>query len=405
MKELGLTETSVLKLIEKVLQEDLTFGSGRIIGSMCTEPTKLARLLYSKYLEKNLGDPGLFPGTAKLENESIAMIGSLLNYANAAGCVVSGGTEANTMAMWSARKAAKAERPEAIVPSTAHNSFDKAADLLGVKLVRIPVDQNCEVNVSKVESAITSNTIMMAGIAGTTDLGTIDPIAQLSEIAENNAIHLHVDASFGGFVIPFLRELGYSVGDFDFKVPGVSSISIDPHKMGMTPVPAGVIMFRDEEMLERINIKANYLAGGESAKGTLLGTRPGVAAISFWAMMNLLGREGYRKIVARCMSNTWLLYDEVERMENIKPVQEPKINILGIKPLHETSYQLSVRLRKQGWALSAFPHHLRACIMPHIKKKHVLQFSEELATVSKTEKQVVSGPKVKASLDVQNLTG
>jgi tyrosine decarboxylase/aspartate 1-decarboxylase len=389
IRERGLSPKEIDQMLDRTLQDDLTFTSGRIVGSMCTEPARFARRLYSKYLEKNLGDPGLFPGTAKLEAECIATIGNLLSHPNAAGSLVSGGTEANIMALWSAKKNSKVERPEAVVPISAHHSFDKAADLLGVKLVKILTDDMGRVDVKKIKPSITPNTIMMLGVAGTTDLGVMDPMAELSEIAEAENIPLHVDASFGGFVIPFLRELGYDVEEFDFRLAGVSSISIDPHKMGMAPLPAGTILFRDAAMLERIKIVADYLAGGEASKVTLLGTRPGTAAIVVWAMFNLLGMQGYRRIVKRCMDLTYLLYEESQRMNSVKPVQEPTMNILGLKPLRSSPQQVSKELRVKGWAVSAFPKHLRVCIMPHVRKKHILEFSKTLDLLEKTEKLIV----------------
>jgi len=389
MKEEGLAAAKILAVLQRSLKDDMTFTSGRIMGSMCTEPTRFARLLYSKYLERNLGDPGLFPATARLESEAIVSAGELLNHPNAHGSIVSGGTEANIMALWSARNETKIEKPEAIVPASAHHSFNKAADMLGIKLISVPTDERGRVQAGRVKATITANTVMIAGIAGTTELGAIDPINELSEIAASHDIHLHIDASFGGFVIPFLNDLGYPAEDFDFKLSGVSSIAIDPHKMGMAPVPAGMILFREVEMLERIDIKASYLAGGEYSKVSILGTRPGAAAIVVWATMQMLGKQGYRKIVRKCMSLTNLLYENALKMENIQPVQEPMLNILGLKILHESPQEVSDKLRERGWAVSTFPRHLRVCVMPHIRKRHILEFASELERLDQKEELIV----------------
>ena len=389
MKEEGIAAAKILAALRRSLKDDTTFTSGRIMGSMCTEPTKFARLLYSKYLEKNLGDPGLFPATARLESEAIVSTGDLLSHPNVHGSIVSGGTEANIMALWSARNGTKIEKPEAIVPASAHHSFNKAADLLGIKLISIPTDERGRVQASRVKAAITANTAMIAGIAGTTELGAIDPISEMSEIAASHDVHLHIDASFGGFVIPFLNDLGYPAEDFDFKLTGVSSIAIDPHKMGMVPVPAGMILFRSAEMLERIDIKASYLAGGDSSKVSILGTRPGAAAIAVWATMQMLGRQGYRKIVKRCMKLTNLLYENALKMENIKPVQEPTVNILGLRPLHKSPQEVSEKLRERGWAVSTFPKHLRVCVMPHIRTRHILEFCSELERLDQKEELII----------------
>jgi tyrosine decarboxylase/aspartate 1-decarboxylase len=389
MKEEGTAPTKILDILQQSLKDDMTFMSGKIVGSMCTEPTRFARLLYSKYLEKNLGDPGLFPSTARLESETIAAVGELLNHPQAHGSIVSGGTEANVMALWSARNSANVEKPEAIIPASAHHSFNKAADMLRVKLVSIPTDERGRVETGKVKAAITPNTVMIAGIAGSTELGAVDPIDELSEIATLHNVYLHVDASFGGFVIPFLKDLGYPAEDFDFRLSGVSSISIDPHKMGMAPISAGMILFRSAEMLEAIDIQASYLAGGEYPKPSVLGTRPGAAALVVWATIHMFGKQGYRRIVRSCMDLTNLLYRNTLKMENVKPVQEPTLNILGLRPLIETPRELSGKLRERGWAVSTFPKHLRVCVMPHIRKRHILEFCNELERLDQKEELII----------------
>ena len=103
MNEYGLTKNEISKKLYSLLSIDETFTSGKIIGSMCTEPDSYSKYIYSKFLEKNIGDPGLFKGTLLLEKQIINQIGKLLFYSRCSGFVVSGGTEANIMAMWSAR--------------------------------------------------------------------------------------------------------------------------------------------------------------------------------------------------------------------------------------------------------------------------------------------------------------
>ena len=177
----------------------------------------MARKVYARFLEKNLGDSGLFPATAELEKETIQMIGSLLSNEKASGHIITGGTEANILALWAAKKSAKKEKCEVIVPASAHCSFDKAGDLLDIKIVRVRLDSKFQVDTDAVAKAITPNTIAVVGVAGTTGLGAVDPIARLSEIALDNGLYLHVDAAFGGFVLPFLKELGHDVPIFDFE--------------------------------------------------------------------------------------------------------------------------------------------------------------------------------------------
>jgi tyrosine decarboxylase/aspartate 1-decarboxylase len=221
LNEKKLSRSAILKELEERLQNELTYISGKILGSMCTKPHSLAKQVYIRYLEKNLGDPGLFPETSKIEQEAIQMMGSLLSNPKAHGYIVSGGTEANILALWVARNLARGERREVIVPTSAHISFDKAADLLDLKLIKVRLNKQFQMDVNAVKNSITSKTLAIVGIAGTTGLGVVDPIPELSEIAETHNIYFHVDAAFGGFVLPFLRKMGYEVPDFDFKLPGV----------------------------------------------------------------------------------------------------------------------------------------------------------------------------------------
>lgn len=386
MDEKGLPRNIVLKEIERKLERDLTYASGRILGSMCTKPHSLAVKVYARYIEKNLGDSGLFPATLELEREAIKMLGSMLSNPNAFGHIVSGGTEANILALWAARNLAKGKRREVILPISAHFSFDKAADLLGLKLVKVGLNDQFQVDVKAARDAVNPKTLAIVGVAGTTSLGTVDSIPELSEIAEAQNIYLHVDAAFGGFVLPFLREMGFKVPDFDFKLPGVCSIAIDPHKMGLAPIPAGGILFRDKQAVEAISKKVPYLAGGEVEQSTITGSRPGASAIAVWALLKHLGREGYRAMVRRCMKLTWKLAEEVSQIDGVALVTKPVINILGIKSTVTDIRLIAQELRGKGWAVSLFDDFMRIVIMPHTKPSHIRSFLKDLKDAIKNIK-------------------
>lgn len=378
----GLSKKDVLRLLKEYLKEDLTYNSGRILGSMCTSPHAFAKRIFLKAIDRNLGDAGLFPGTVKLEQEAISMMGSLLSKSDASGYIVSGGTEANLMAMWVARNLARKDRPEVIIPESAHFSFDKAANLLRLKLVKIGLDKNFQVKTKAVEKAINRNTVAIVGIAGSTELGIVDPISELSEIALNENIYFHVDASFGGFVLPFLRDLGYNVPKFDFSLKGVCSITIDPHKMGFAPIPAGGILFRNSEYIKSISIKVPYLSGGEMTQGTILGTRSGASAVAVWALLKHMGRKGYQKAVKKCMDLTSIIVKRVKRSKKVYLITNPIMNIVGLASYSLEPKQLAYELRRRGWAVSSTLTHIRLVIMPHIKRKHIIEFLSDLEELS-----------------------
>lgn len=378
MNSKGVPEEKLLRELESRLKEDFTYDSGRIIGSMCTNPHPLARKVYGRFLETNLGDAGLFPAVAQIEKEAIKMLGTLLSNPEASGHIVTGGTEANLLALWTAKKLSGRTDCEIIVPASAHCSFDKAADLLGMKIIKAKLNERFQVDMEAVRRAINQKTIAIVGVAGTTGLGVVDPIDELSELASEENLYLHVDAAFGGFVLPFLKDLGFTAPDFDFALPRVSSITVDPHKMGLAPIPAGGILFRNENLSKTVSSDIPYLSGGKTEQTTLVGTRSGASAIAVWTVMKHLGREGYRKIVKNCMHLTLKLAKGIQKIEGLSTVAPPTMNILGLKSSTFDIGRVAEELRLRKWAVSLFPHYIRIVIMPHIQEQHVEQFLEDL---------------------------
>ena len=383
MNAKGLPEKTLMEDLESRLQEDFTYNSGRIIGSMCTSPHPLARRVYARFLEKNLGDSGLFPAVAEIERETISMLGTLLSNPEASGQIVTGGTEANVLALWTAKKLAKKTNCEVVVPASAHCSFDKAADLLGLKLVKARLNNKFQVDVGAVKKAINQRTIAIVGIAGSTGLGAVDPIDELSELALEKNLYFHVDAAFGGFVLPFLRDLGYKVQNFDFAVPGVLSITIDPHKMGLAAIPAGGLLFRNENLRKKVAWDIAYLSGGETEQATLVGTRSGASAIAVWTVMKHFGREGYRKIVGKCMRLTLRLAKDIPKIEGLSVAMEPTMNIVGLTSDVFDIRSIAEELRLRKWAISLFPRHIRIVIMPHVQERHVEDLLQDLNKIVK----------------------
>jgi len=332
------------------------------------------------FLESNLGDPGLFMGTKAMEEEVVAMLGELMGKKDVQGHIITGGTEANIMAMRSARNLHRIKDPEIIVPKSAHFSFKKAADILCLKIHEAELDRNYQVDINSIKSFISDKTVAVVGIAGTTELGKIDPIGELSSICLDENIYLHVDAAFGGYTIPFLRKIGYNLPEFDFKLPGVSSITIDPHKMGLAPIPTGGILFRDKSYLDAMSIETPYLT--EKRQSTIVGTRSGASVAATWALLKYLGLEGYQKIAGSCMELTTQLARGVIDA-GFKLVTEPQLNIVAFKDEELTVWELSDRLEEKGWAVSvsSYPQAIRIIIMPHIKKEHIEAFVHDLRKI------------------------
>lgn len=374
LRQEGQDSEIILKGLEERLAPDLNFGGGHILGSMCSAPDEIVPLVFSRFLEKNIGDPGLFPATVELEQEVINTIGTLLGGSEVSGSIVTGGTEANIVAMWAAKRRAGKGRREVLVPDSAHFSFDKAADLMDLDLIRIPLDSMQRVRVAEVEAAISDRTMALLGIAGSTGLGAVDPLEELSRLAVEHDLYLHIDAAFGGFVVPFLEEAGYRAPPFGFTLPGVSSITIDPHKMGRSAVPAGCIVFRNQELASYAETNVTYLAGGETTQRTIAGTRSGASVAAVWAVLQRLGRSGYVALVRRAMETTHWLAAEVRKIPSLSLMVEPTVNILGITTSRGDVAELTEELRRRGWAVSLFDGYMRVVVMPHVSRESLAPF-------------------------------
>ena len=379
-------EKEILEKLKKYREMDLKYEDGRILGSMCTKPHPISKKIVEMFLETNLGDPGLFPGTKKLEEEVIKMIGEMLHNNNPFGYIISGGTEANITAMRVVKKMAKEKgRREAniLIPETAHFSFEKAREMMDLNYTVVPLDRKYTMDVKYLKDYIEDNIEKgidgIVTIAGSTELGTIDNIPEISKVAKEYNIYIHVDAAFGGFVIPFLEERykleGYNY-HFDFSLDNIFSITVDPHKMGLAPIPAGGILFRDFSFKRYLEVETPYLT--EDSQATLIGTRSGIGVAATWGIMKLLGPDGYREIVSQCMENTYYL---VKRMKeySFERVIDPVLNIVAIKD--EDPVNTSLILRKKGWYLSICRcvDALRIVVMPHITKEHIDRFIDALA--------------------------
>lgn len=370
---------TILKEIEEYRKKDFTYKSGHILGSMCTQPYPIAKQAYMKFLETNLGDPELFPGTKEIEKKYIKFVLKLLNAPKTSDAIIgSGGTESNITAIWLAKKITG--KKEIIIPENSHFSFEKIASLMDIKTVSIPLNKNYYVDIKKLEKKITNKTAAVVGIAGSTELGTIDPLPKISEICFDENIFLHVDAAFGGYVIPFLKQVGYNLPDFDFKLKGVSSISIDAHKMGCSAIPIGSLAIRDKKWLDEISVEAHCVSSGNQSG--ILGTRSGGPVAAAWAVSENLGIKGYKKIAQECMNTTNYLVKLIDEI-GLQIIVKPTMNVVGIRVKRPS--EIIKKLTKHGWKLNKMDRIscLRIVVMPHVTKRIIDEFIPDLEKICK----------------------
>ena len=384
MDDKPMDKQDILDELEEIHKLDSDYAEGRILGSMCTEAHPFAKEVYCKFLDTNLGDPGLFKGTKSIENKVVKSIGEMLSLDNAYGNIVTGGTEANIMAIRAARNHARKYKGitdgEIIIPDSAHFSFKKAADMLNLKIVEAKLDENYKIDVESLKDVISDKTVAIVAIAGTTELGLIDPIEEISEIAFENNIYFHVDAAFGGFSIPFLRQAGYDLPVFDFSLDGVCSITVDPHKMGLAPIPAGGIIFRKEEYLDVMAVDSPYLT--VKTQSTIVGTRLGASSAATYAIMKYFVKEGYLKLAQGMMNNTHFLAENLKKI-GYEIICEPELNIVAFNHPNMETNELALKLEELGWkvSVSKCPIAIRIVLMNHIKKSHLEELLEDLKEI------------------------
>lgn len=336
-----------------------------ILSSMCTLPHSVAVRAHCMFMETNLGDPGLFPGTFSLEQLLLKRFGNLFHCPDAGGYATSGGTESNIQAL----RLAKALRhdvadPNVIVPASAHFSFKKACDILGLTMQKVPLDGDHRMDADKSAEMINGNTVAMVGIAGTTEYGMVDPIAGLAKIADQHDLFFHVDAAFGGMVIPFLDR----PVPFDFSLKGVTTIAVDPHKMGMSTIPAGCLVTREKDALNTLNIDTPYLTVKQEY--TLGGTRPGAPVAAALAVMDYLGFDGMKAVVSGCMKNTERLIAGMETL-GFRRAATPDVNV--------ATFICDEKRIPAPWRVSwTCQKHLRIVCMPHVHADRIEAFLRDI---------------------------
>jgi tyrosine decarboxylase/aspartate 1-decarboxylase len=287
-------------------------------------------------------------GVRRMESDVISMLGSLWGGRHAKGVMTSGGTESNFVALYAARNQAKNRSGSVIIPATAHASFWKACDWLGLEpLVARPRD-DFTADPEAIRKLVRKDTVAIIATCGSFPWAAIDPIQEIGEIAEKNSLYLHVDAAFGGLLCPWLEGTKYGVPKWDFRINGVSSIASDPHKQGFSVHPAGAIVFRDEGLFESAGWTAT-VSGYTTSSHTVLGSKTGASIAVTWAILQHLGREGYVRISKKCMDITMDFVKGVTMIPGLETATTPKINMATAVSTSLDMTPVKRELKKRGW--------------------------------------------------------
>jgi glutamate/tyrosine decarboxylase-like PLP-dependent enzyme len=313
----------------------------------------------------------------KMESEIISMTAKMLNgdtvkdhdsADEVCGTVTSGGTESIIMAMKTYRDFARAEKnidePEIIVPHTAHPAFDKAGEYFRIKMVHIPVaEPDFRVDPQALEAHINVNTVAIVGSAGNYPYGLIDPLEELSDIAVKHKIGFHVDGCLGGFILPWIEKLGYNVPVFDFRLPGVTSMSADTHKYGYALKGTSVVLYRSNKLRRYQYFNVPDWAGGMYASPTTAGSRSGGLTAATWASMVYLGEEGYLKAAKAIMKVADAIKEGVAEIPELTLIGDPTF-VISFRSDELDVFHVNDFMKTRGWRFNCLqlPPGMHFCV-------------------------------------------
>jgi len=315
----------------------------------------------------------VWPSTTKFEAEIVAMTANMLGGAGqeVCGTVSSGGTESILLAMKTYRDRAREEKgitkPEMIVPVTAHAAFDKASQYFGIKAIHIPVDSNFRADVNAAREALGRNTVVIVGSAPCFPHGAIDPIEELSELARRHGIGFHTDACLGGFVLPWAEKLGYPVPLFDFRLPGVTSMSADTHKYGYAAKGTSVVLYRGQELRHFQYYTIADWPGGLYFSPTFAGSRPGALSAACWAALTSIGAQGYLDATKKILETAEVIKNGIRQIPELRILGDP-LFVVAFASDSLDIYKVLDYMTRKKWSLNGL--HKPSCVHICVTLRH-----------------------------------
>lgn len=366
MPESGRPREEVLQELAAFGREDPDYKAGRLwslVYYLGKEHDAFLAEAYQAYSSANGLNPTAFKSLKRFETEIIAAVAELHHGpADTCGVVTSGGTESCLLAVKTYRDLARARRrvrrPEMVLPASAHVAWFKASEYFGVKVRLLPLTADLEADVSRLPRLINRNTVMVLGSAPGYPHGTIDPIEAMGRIAQERGVPLHVDACVGGFILPFMEQNGEPLPLWDYRVPGVTSISADIHKYGYAAKGASTITYRSLDLLKYQMFVHTDWPGGVFASPALLGTRPGGAYAAAWAAIQHFGKAGYRELAARTSEAVRRLRAGIDAIPELAVLGRPQGPLLAYGSVDKAVniYAVGDQMDARGWQVNRLQH-------------------------------------------------
>lgn len=371
----GLDRDALLGRLREMQRGDVDWRGGKTFslvyhpGDDVLEVQKAAANLY---FSENALNPMAFPGLRQCETEVVrAALGMLHAPDEAAGTLTTGGTESILMAVKAARTWAREERPgvtrpNMVVPLSVHPAFEKAAAYFDVRAVHAPLRDDYTVDLEAVRALVDDDTILVVGSAPQYPQGVVDDIRGLATLALERGILCHVDACLGGFILPWIEQLGYPVPPFDFRVEGVTSMSADVHKYGWSAKGASVVLYRERALRRRQFIAYGDWPGGLYGSPSMTGTRAGGPIASAWAVIHYLGAEGYLRLAGKTMEAARALTAGIDAIPGLKVMGRPVASVFGFTAEDIDVFALGDAMEMRGWKLDRLqrPAGLHAMLSP-----------------------------------------
>lgn len=403
--EKGTSREELLSALHAFKSDDSDWESGRVFSLIYNagEDVKtFAEEAFNVFINENGLSPFAFPSLLRMETEVVSMVASLLGGdSETVGAMTSGGTESIMMAVKAARDFARAQRPsitnpELVMPLSAHPAFNKAAHFLGLKTVIVPTDKTLRADIEAVRDAINENTVMVVGSAFSYPHGMIDPIEELAEVTAEKEVWFHVDACIGGYILPFLSKLGYPIPPFDFRIPGVSSMSADIHKYGFIPKGASTVLYRNAQLRQyQFFVYADW-PGGVYGTPSVSGARPGGPVAASWAVIKYLGMEGFMRLAKTTMETTKNFIEGIEAIPELYVLGKPQATVFAFGSDVLNVYALGEKMKTFRWYIDS--QHLPPCLHMTISPAHASIVEPFLSDLRQAVKEV-------ASLKGEDITG
>jgi glutamate/tyrosine decarboxylase-like PLP-dependent enzyme len=389
----------------KALVQDATAGQvdwrGRMASGVNYYPSEdvvdVARDAYMRFFSTNALYKGYYPGLARFEEDIVDFASDIFNGPNAAGSVTSGGSESILMGIKSARDRARTRRPEItrpemVVPASAHPAFWKGAHYFGLHVNKVPLDSEHQVDLDVYQEAITENTVLMVGSAPSLTLGMVDPIPRMAGWAAERDINFHVDACVGGWFLPFAEDEGEVFPTFDFRTPGVTTISADLHKFGYAAKGASVIISRDPEIYSHQEFRFGAPERNPDwyVTPSMTGTRPGGAIAAAWAVLRYLGRDGYRRVARESLEFIRRLQRGIDEIDGLRVMGHPAMTLFAYTSDSLDVFSIASGLTERGWLVSRDTWPV-PCIRFMQSLGHAPMVAPYLADLAEVVEEVASG--------------